>query len=88
VSEQDSEQKDETSKTSTPRPTPTKSSAEIFAFDDRLLILERSSVEYRRHLVNLEDVLINQMIALGVLEVVFAVFIAMTVWTQYRKVGP
>jgi len=67
------------------RAKPSRTADEIFSVDDRLLVLERSAREYRVHLFNLEDVLINQMVALGILEIVFAVFIAVTVWNQYKK---
>lgn len=57
---------------------------EIFNLDGRLFVLERDSRQYRQHLVKFEDALITQIVTVGVLEVVFAIFLAVTVWTQYR----
>lgn len=57
---------------------------EILNVDGRLFVLERDSREYRHHLVQFEDALITQIVTVGVLEVVFAIFLAVTVWTQYR----
>ena len=61
--------------------------SEILDVDGRIHVLERESREYRGHLVKFEDQLINQIMTVGVLELVFALFLAVTIWTQYRKVS-
>lgn len=58
---------------------------DIFATDDRLLALERASRTHSRHLSQLEGSLSTQMVALTVLEVVFALFLAITLWVEYRR---
>jgi hypothetical protein len=58
----------------------------ILDVDGRLLVLERTSREYRLHLVKFEDALITQIYTVGVLELTFAIFLATAVWSQYRRV--
>jgi hypothetical protein len=61
------------------------SSSEIFSVDDRLIVLERHDREHRQYLLQFQDALVDQIIAVGVLELVFAILLAMNVWGQYRK---
>lgn len=63
---------------------PVEASLDIIAVDDRLLALERQSLITQRSLVQVQDVLIDQMIGLGILEIVFALFLAINVWVQYK----
>ena len=60
-------------------------STDILEVDDRLVRLERHDREMRVHVVNLQDVLIDQIITVGVLELAFALFICMMVWDRYRE---
>jgi hypothetical protein len=58
---------------------------DILKVDDRLVLLERDARTYSRHLSQLEGAVFNQMIALSVLEVGFALFLACMVWVEYRR---
>lgn len=58
---------------------------DLIETDDRLLALERHMIETRRALVTTQDALLDQMITTGVLEVLFALFLAISVWVQYRN---
>lgn len=64
----------------------TPSASEIFSVDDRLIILERHDREHRQYLLQFQDALVDQIIAVGVLELVFAILLAVNVWTQYKRV--
>jgi hypothetical protein len=57
----------------------------IFSFDDRLLFLERRDREARRSLIQFQDVLVDQIVAVSVLEFVFAILLAMNLWTQFKR---
>ena len=59
-------------------------STDVFEFDDRLVTLERHDVQYRGHIVQIQDVLVDQMLVIGFLELVIAIFIAMTLWDQFK----
>jgi hypothetical protein len=58
---------------------------EILKVDDRLVVLERHDSEYRVHLIHVQDVVIDQMITVALLELAFALFIAMMMWDKYRE---
>lgn len=58
---------------------------DLFQTDDRLIRLERDTSTHSRHLSQLEGALSTQMVALAVLEVVFALFLAITLWVEYRR---
>ena len=61
------------------------SAAEIFSVDDRLIVLERHDRDHRLLLLQFQDTLVDQIIAVGVLELVFAILLAMNVWSQYKR---
>jgi len=64
---------------------PERAPLDILATDDRLVVLERSSKTHTRHLSQLEGALFNQMITLSALEVAFALFLAVMIWSEYRR---
>jgi hypothetical protein len=58
---------------------------DLLRADDRLVVLERDSDRLARHLSQLEGALFNQMLAISVLEVAFAIFLACVIWVEYRR---
>jgi hypothetical protein len=71
----------------TTKPTSVESTSDLLALDDRVVLLERNARTHSRHLVQFESVLIDQTVALAVLEIVFALFLACTLWVEYRRVS-
>jgi hypothetical protein len=59
--------------------------SDLLRVDDRLVVLERDAKTYSRHIGQLEGAVFNQMIAVTLLEVAFALFLACMVWVEYRR---
>jgi hypothetical protein len=57
---------------------------EIFNVDERLFVLERQGRLHARTIIGLQDATASTIVGISVLEIVFAIFLAMNVWTLYR----
>jgi len=83
-SEHEEDQAVEAPERSTPISAPS-STLDFFEHDDRLTKLERHDREHRRTIVQLQDAVIDQILTLGTLEIVFAIFLAVNVWTHHKQ---